>query len=216
MSGLGSTRTGIRLIGGGGHGLVVAHTAGLAGLQVEGFYDDNPRAACGVKLGLPWLGVVGDGAGSASPVILAIGDLAARRRVLDQGLAKHVFAGVWWCDHALVAHARARIGAGVLLGVQSVVQACAAVGDHAIINSGAIVEHECKVGENSHIAPGAVLGGNVCVGRDTLVGLGARVLPGVKIGSGCVVGAGAVVTRDVPDLAVVVGVPGRVLIARTV
>jgi acetyltransferase-like isoleucine patch superfamily enzyme len=35
------------------------------------------------------------------------------------------------------------------------------------------------------------------------------ILPGVTLERGCVVGAGAVVTRDVPALAIVAGVPAR-------
>jgi UDP-N-acetylbacillosamine N-acetyltransferase len=200
----------LRLIGGGGHALVVAHVAGLAGWRVEGFYDDNPRAACAARGMTPWLGPLSEARGARGAVVLAIGDLATRRRVLDAGLADCTFADVWWCDRAMIDHARARVGAGVLLAVQSVVQPFATIGAHAIINTGAVVEHECDIGENTHIAPGAVLGGNVRVGRDTLIGLGGRVLPGVRIGSGCVIGAGAVVTADVPDCAVVVGVPARV------
>ncbi|MBP0494269.1 DapH/DapD/GlmU-related protein [Pararoseomonas indoligenes] len=51
----------------------------------------------------------------------------------------------------------------------------------------------------------------VTLGPDVWVGHGAIILPGVTIGAGAAIGAGAVVTKDVPDFAVVVGVPGRVL-----
>jgi acetyltransferase-like isoleucine patch superfamily enzyme len=54
-----------------------------------------------------------------------------------------------------------------------------------------------------------VLLGAAEVGSGTLVGSGARVLPGVRVGSGVVVGAGAVVAADVPDGAVVAGIPAR-------
>lgn len=43
------------------------------------------------------------------------------------------------------------------------------------------------------------------------VGTNAVILPGVTVGKGAIVGAGAVVTEDVPDFAVVAGVPARVL-----
>lgn len=51
----------------------------------------------------------------------------------------------------------------------------------------------------------------VRIERGADVGVNAVVLPGVTIGAGSIVGAGAVVTRDVPPLAVVGGVPARVL-----
>jgi acetyltransferase-like isoleucine patch superfamily enzyme len=51
----------------------------------------------------------------------------------------------------------------------------------------------------------------VRIERGADVGVNAVVLPGVTIGAGSIVGAGAVVTRDVPPLAVVAGVPARIL-----
>jgi phosphonate metabolism protein (transferase hexapeptide repeat family) len=49
------------------------------------------------------------------------------------------------------------------------------------------------------------------LGADTWLGHGCIVMPGVKIGHGVVVGAGAVVTRDLPDYAIAVGVPAKVV-----
>ena len=49
------------------------------------------------------------------------------------------------------------------------------------------------------------------IGDDVWIGANATVLPGVIIGDGAVVAAGAVVTRDVPAMTVVGGVPARVI-----
>ena len=48
------------------------------------------------------------------------------------------------------------------------------------------------------------------VARGASIGSGAVIMCGVTIGAGALVGAGAVVTRDVPDRAIVAGVPARV------
>lgn len=47
--------------------------------------------------------------------------------------------------------------------------------------------------------------------RNAWIGAAATILPGVTIGENAIVAAGAVVTRDVPDNAVVAGVPARVV-----
>ncbi len=91
-----------------------------------------------------------------------------------------------------------------------------------------------RIGYRSNIQDGAVLHGDpgpplivedyvtighratihgLRIGRGSLIGMGAIVMDGVRVGAGCLVGAGAVVTKDVPDGAVVVGIPARV--ART-
>ncbi len=51
----------------------------------------------------------------------------------------------------------------------------------------------------------------VIIGDDVWIGGRVTILPGVHIGNGAIIGAGAVVTKDVPDYAVVGGNPARVL-----
>ncbi len=53
--------------------------------------------------------------------------------------------------------------------------------------------------------------GKVLVKKNAWLGLGATICPGVTIGKYAVVAAGAVVTKDVPDYAVVGGVPAKVI-----
>jgi len=53
--------------------------------------------------------------------------------------------------------------------------------------------------------------GHIVVGDDVWIGASVVVLGGVEIGKGEVVGAGSVVTKDVPPLAIVAGVPARVI-----
>lgn len=43
------------------------------------------------------------------------------------------------------------------------------------------------------------------------IGIGSIIMPGVTIGKGAVIGAGAVVTKDVPDYCLAVGVPAKVI-----
>lgn len=54
----------------------------------------------------------------------------------------------------------------------------------------------------------------VVIEDDADIGVGAILLPGVTIGRGAQVGAGAVVTADVPEYAIVAGVPARVIGSR--
>lgn len=53
--------------------------------------------------------------------------------------------------------------------------------------------------------------GVTVIGHDVWIGVGATIMSGVKIGNGAVIGAKAVVAKDIPDYAVAVGNPARVI-----
>jgi len=71
---------------------------------------------------------------------------------------------------------------------------------------------------NHSIEPGKIIRkqplysrGDIVVGDDAWLGYGVIVLDCVRIGNGAVVGAGSVVTEDIPDGGIAVGVPARVV-----
>ncbi len=56
---------------------------------------------------------------------------------------------------------------------------------------------------------------DVIIGSDVWIGANSIILPGVTINDGAVIGAGSVVTKDVPENAIAVGNPAKVLKYRT-
>lgn len=78
------------------------------------------------------------------------------------------------------------------------------------------------IGKNLNISQQVTIGitnrgknrGIPTIGNDVYIGPGARIIGGVKIGNNVAVGANCVVTKDVPDNSVVVGIPGKVISAK--
>ena len=53
--------------------------------------------------------------------------------------------------------------------------------------------------------------GPVVIEEDAWLGAGVKVLSGVRIGKGAVIGAQSLVNKDIPDYAIAVGVPAKVI-----
>jgi acetyltransferase-like isoleucine patch superfamily enzyme len=101
------------------------------------------------------------------------------------------------------------------------------IGDHCAINARVLLDGrggQIVIGDNVDIAQDthiwtlqhdphsdthATLGADVTIEDYAWVAARSTILPGVSIGRGAVVAAGAVVTRDVPPLTIVAGVPAR-------
>ena len=53
--------------------------------------------------------------------------------------------------------------------------------------------------------------GKIHVGEHSFIGANATIMPGVRIGKNCCIGVGALVTKNIPDNSVAVGIPARVV-----
>lgn len=120
-----------------------------------------------------------------------------------------------------------KIGAFVEIQKNAVVGARCKISSHAFVCEGVHIEDEVFVGHGVMFtndlypratgedgtpqteADWAVV--ETRVRRRASIGSNATVLAGVTVGEGALVGAGAVVTRDVPDHAIVAGAPARVI-----
>jgi len=84
---------------------------------------------------------------------------------------------------------------------------------------GVVINTSVRGGANviveSGVTIGAEKGKSPVLGDRVFIGSGARVIGGVTVGSGARIGANAVVVKDVPDGATAVGVPARVIPARS-
>lgn len=85
------------------------------------------------------------------------------------------------------------------------------IGKGVLINLNCTIGHDTPVGDFVEMSPGVHISGNCKIGDFSILGTNSTVLPKVTIGKNVVVGAGCVVTKDVPDNSLVVGVPGKVV-----
>jgi sugar O-acyltransferase (sialic acid O-acetyltransferase NeuD family) len=189
------------LIGAGGHAKVIIDIIEEMGGKVEMINDDAPLTELHgytVSKELP---------AKHLQVVIAIGNNKTRKKISEKldntfGTAIHPKANL---------SSRCTIGEGTVVMAGVTINSVAAIGKHCIVNTNAAIDHDCKIADYVHISPGANLAGGVTVGEGTHIGIGSSVIPGITIGKWVTIGAGTAVIENIPDHAVVVGVPGKII-----
>lgn len=118
------------------------------------------------------------------------------------------------------------------VGGRSTISPDLVAGAYTYVGPGCLIDPGVSLGAYTMLGPGVKVVGNdhvfgvpgspiifsgrppfkrTIIGKDVWVGANAVVISGTRIGDGAVVAAGSVVTRDVPPMSVVAGVPARVV-----
>lgn len=182
-------------------------------VEFAGFLDNDASKKGSELYGMPVLGgleLVAQLAQSGARFVnLITGSTRARfettRQIVQAGgqLANFI--------HPSIDLTMTRVGCGNYLQEAVILQAEVSVGDNSSIHMAAIVGHESKIGSSVFIAHAVSISGCCEIGDGTFIGTNATILPRVKVGKWVTIGAGAVVTKDLPDKAVAVGNPARIL-----
>ncbi len=203
------------LIGGGGHGSVVAEIVEKTpDLDLIGILDSQIAAGTNV-FGYEVLGpvevlrelIVSRGVAGA---VVAVGDNWTRGQIIAalRDLAPSL-------AYPNVVHPSAQIGKHVRLGAGTVVMAGAVVntnstiGEFCILNTNCSLDHDSVLGDFASLAPNSCAGGGTRIGAYSAICLGANIIDRVEIGEHTVIGAGATVLHNQPAQIVAYGTPAR-------
>ncbi|MBW7923401.1 MAG: N-acetyltransferase [Burkholderiaceae bacterium] len=119
----------------------------------------------------------------------------------------------------------ARIGSGCNICSHCFIEDDVVIGDRVTIKNGAALYDGVRIEDDVFVGPNVTFTNDpfprsrhrlaafsrTVVGIGASIGAGAIILPGITIGRHVMIGAGAVVTKPVPDKAVMVGNPARIV-----
>ena len=112
---------------------------------------------------------------------------------------------------AIIPNGFCSIGKGVLMAPLTQLSPDTTIEDNCILLANSFLGHDSRMKRFAHITSNSVIGGNVTIGHGAHIGTNATIRENVTIGDFALVGSGSVVLNDVPENAIVVGNPARIL-----
>ena len=103
------------------------------------------------------------------------------------------------------------IGTGTNLLPGVIISNSSKIGMGCIVYYNSIITHDSNIGDFVEISPSATLLGRCAIGSYSQIGANATILPDIIVGENVIIGAGSVVTKNIPDNCVVVGIPAKII-----
>lgn len=105
----------------------------------------------------------------------------------------------------------AKLQPGVLIMANCYIGPKAEIGQCSLVMANSLIGHDTKVGHLCHFSVGSITSSYVTIGKVSDVTLGAKVMEKISIGNYAVAGASSLVTKDIPDGEIHVGIPAKFL-----
>ena len=136
-----------------------------------------------------------------------------RSEVIDKNSKKSKFVRYWYLYKIKKADAFNNASMGTDLGKGATFLSPPNLPHHL---NGIIVSHYAKIGKNCTIFQQVTISQDennlsALIGDNVMIGAGAKIIGNVKIGNNVKIGANAVVTKDIPDNSVAVGVLAKII-----
>ena len=205
----------VAIIGGGGHGSVVADIIEkLPQFNLIGFLDARHEPGSKILgyevLGTPDSLTLQILQHDLQGIVIAVGDNWIRSTLFE-----FVRATSTEIDFPAIIHPSAQIGKNVTIGQGTVVMPGVVVnsnvqiGDFCIVNTNASLDHDTTIGQFVSFAPKSCTGGGASIGNFSAICLGTNVIDRITIGEHTVIGAGSTVLHNQPACIVAYGIPAR-------
>ena len=205
------------IIGAGTYGETYLDFLREVGVEIVGFLDDNPELTGKKIRGAEVLGTTEllpslKERYGVEAVYCPIGSNKIRVNKLETARACGYKTPNFIHPKANIAPTVSMADEGVYIEGSTNIMSYVVIERDVLICTGGNVAHHCYLSQGTFISMGVNFGAMISTGKFAYMGIGSTIMSGVKsIGEDALVGAGSVVIRDVPDRAVVIGVPARIL-----
>lgn len=204
------------IIGAGTYGEVYLAYLRESGVDVVGFLDDDEKYWGSNVRGVPVLGGVGLMATirqihGVEAVYCPLGSNRLRVKFLTKA-KQYGLATPCYIHPSVHISPNVTIGEGVYILLGTSIMPYTVIKNYVMISMNVSVAHHNILDDGVFLSTGCNFGASIHAHKYAYCGIASTIMTGLhELGEDCLIGAGAVVIKDVPDRAVMAGVPAKLL-----